>query len=523
MNKTTKQKLKKIMSSFELFSKNFIKIVNPQNEVVPFKLNKAQQELTEMINNDRFLIVSKSRKAGVSTKMIARAVYECVTKPNQLVLIVSYESDSAKNLFELIKFMNNHLPREKYPSLFPATKRDNRDELILENGSKIVSTVAGHKDIGRGMSPTWVHLSEFSFYGNQEKQLLSIEQSLVDNGRISIESTSNGLGNYYYRLWQRSKRGQSKYKPYFIPFYHELYRDLKKNELNEAESWHKQFFGERLSKKDLDEDEQALLDNGCNLRFLMWRRFKLQDMQLEEFYQEYPSNDMESFISSGNNVFDQNKILQRTNHLMPPINKNELSELPDSLQRYLGKELLIYHTYDRKMKYYAGIDVATASSGTGDYSTITILDEEGIEACSFASNKLPVYKFGLVANDLLRHYGQAFTAIERNNVGIVLIEKLRDDYNYLNLYKEKLFDQKGKRKKQLGFTTTKSSKPILIEKFKENFELGYILLNDKETLEQMQIYQIQDGKMGNKGNGHDDKVISAALSVLARLENKWYI
>lgn len=519
---TKKQKLDIIMNDFEKFALNFIKIVNTQNEVVSFKLNKAQEELSDLMKFNRYTISNKSRRAGISTLMLAKAIFESVTKKNQSILIVSYEGDSAKALFNTLKFMNDNLPRDKYPDLFPKTRRDNKNELLLWNGSRVVCAVAGYKDIGRGMSLTWAHCSEFAFWGNQEEQLLSIEQALVDKGSISIETTSNGVGNYYYTLYQKSKRGNSKYKPYFVPWYHPFYKESKKNEYDEAEQWYKAKYGKRLSKADLEGDEKRLYEQGATLKQLMWRHYKLQDMQIEEFFQEYPSNDMESFISTNKSVFDQNKVLERVNYITPPIDKKELLDVPESLQKYIGKELYIFHEYNPKKRYYAGIDSAHGN-GQGDSSTITIVDDEGIEAASFGSNKLAIYKFARVCNDLLRYYGQAFTAIERNNVGIVLIEKLRDDYLYMNLYKEKLFDQKGRRRLQLGFTTTLSSKPILIEKFKEQFELGYISLNDKETLEQMQIYQLKDGKMGNKGTGHDDKVISAALSVIAKLENKWYV
>ncbi|GAA0432608.1 hypothetical protein GCM10008983_06500 [Lentibacillus halophilus] len=521
---TKKQKLQKIFNSFELFAKNFIYIVNTQNQEQQMTLNLAQQEINDLMKDNRYLIINKARRAGISTMMLAKAIFQACTQPNSNILIVSYEGDSAKALFNQLKFMNDNLPRDKYPNLFPETKRDNKQELLLTNGSRVVSTVAGYKDIGRGMSISWAHLSEYAFYSNQKEQLLSIEQALIDKGRISIETTSNGISNHYYRLYNQAKRGNSKYKNYFIPWFHPFYRESKKGEYDEAEAWYKAQTGDRLRYKDLNEEQRRLYEQNANLRQLMWREYKLQDMKLEDFFQEYPSNDMESFISTNKSVFDQNKVLERLKYVMPDIPLNELSDVPGSLQRYIGKELKIFHEYNPKKYYYAGVDVS--HGGGGDSSTCTIIDDEGVECASFGSNKLPVYQFADVLHELLMWYGQPFTAIERNNVGIVLLEKMREEYHYQNLYKEKLFDQKGKRKSQLGFTQTVSSKPVLLEKFKENFERGYILLNDVESLEQMQIYQNLGGqKMGNKQGeqNHDDKVISCSLANLAKDQNKWYI
>lgn len=78
---------------------------------------------------------------------------------------------------------------------------------------------------------------------------------------------------------------------------------------------------------------------------------------------------------------------------------------------------------------------------------------------------------------------------------------------------------------QLGWTTTSVNKGIMISDYKENFELGLIRVNCKETLEQMQIFVDRDGKLGNKGgsSNHDDSVIAAALAIQGMKTSKWYV
>ncbi|UNT53517.1 hypothetical protein [Lysinibacillus capsici] len=176
-------KLQKVLDDFELFSKNFIHITDNNNDVIKFELNQAQKEIHEMMGKNKFIIISKARQAGISTFSLGKALWRALTKPNENILIVSYKSDSAKALFEKLKDMNDRIPRDKFPNVFPDKRRDNRDELLFSNGSKIKSIVAGTKDIGRGDTYTWIHLSEFAFFTNQEKQLLSVEQSLAINSR----------------------------------------------------------------------------------------------------------------------------------------------------------------------------------------------------------------------------------------------------------------------------------------------------------------------------------------------------
>lgn len=117
--------------------------------------------------------------------------------------------------------------------------------------------------------------------------------------------------------------------------------------------------------------------------------------------------------------------------------------------------------------------------------------------------------------------------MERNSYGLSVIERLRKDYNYLNMYKQKLFDQRtGKKKQQLGFTTTASTKSILVSDFKEQFEKGLILIECQESLQQMQLFvESANGSMGNKkgDKNHDDLVISNALAVQGMKISKWYV
>lgn len=324
-----------------------------------------------------------------------------------------------------------------------------------------------------------------------------------------------------------SMKGNSKYKTMFIPFYHDLYKKQFKYEHDEAETWYKEDNkGVRLSVKDLEPSEKVLYDNGANLRFLMWRRYKLLDMTLQEFQQEYPSNVLESFISTGSSVFDQAMIINRMNTAMKPLGKNDvISASTAILHKFINKGLEIFHLPKPGVRYYGGVD--SASGGGNDYSTISIFDEDGRQVLSFYSNKTPVYDFAEIIDCIGRWYNYAFLCVERNSYGLPILQRLRKDYGYLNLYKQKLFDSKtGKKKMQLGFITSAQSKSILISDFKESFEKGLILIECKETLQQMQLFvENPNGSMGNKKGekNHDDLCISAALSTQARLIGKWYV
>ncbi|SFM41289.1 terminase large subunit domain-containing protein [Salibacterium qingdaonense] len=525
MGMTTENKLEKIKHNRKLWIENFVHIADNKNDLIKFKLNEQQDEfLTKM---GKFNIISKSRQIGFSTLSLAYCLFQAHTNPNSNYLILSYKNDSSSALFEKVKSMNRMLPKNKYKNYFASVHRENRNELLLSNGSRITCQVAGNKDVGRGSTFQYILLSEFAFYSNQEKVLLSCEQSLAKNesSKVVIESTSNGIGNFYYRLFKTAWKGNSKYQAFFYPFFSSGLSKQFKSILDEAERWHLSYYGDRLRKKDLEEDEKQLQELGANLRFLMFRRYLLMDMTEDEFAQEYPAHYMQSFVSSHVGVFSQSHILQRMDYIKEPKTMKEVkqSDIPKVLQKYLRKSLFIYDFPQKSMKHYAGVDTATGSGS--DFSTITIINEENEEVATFMSNKVPVYEFADIVDALGKWYGYAFLAVERNHVGLPLIERLRQDKGYANMLKQKIFDQKGKKKLQLGWQTTQQNKAIMIQDFKESFELNHILLHNKETLEQMQIFVESDsrGKMGNAGDNHDDLVISAALAVQAKKQGKWYV
>ncbi|GAB7386166.1 hypothetical protein BSNK01_00010 [Bacillaceae bacterium] len=325
-------------------------------------------------------------------------------------------------------------------------------------------------------------------------------------------------------MYAKAKRGESKYKAFFFPFYASAYQKQFKYDIDLAEKWYRNNNkGRRLSKNDLDKEELALYEQGCNLRMLMWRRYVLQDREKNEFYQEHPATDTQAFISTGESVFDQGKILERLNYLTDPLSKDELSDLPEVLKPYVGKSLFIFHLPKSGKRYYGGVDV---SSGSGsDLSAVTIIDEDGEQVASFYNNKVAVFEFAKIVDALGKYFNYAFLCVERNGFGLPLLERLRKDYGYLNLFKMRTFDSKGKKKTQLGWTTSHVTKSIMVADGKEMFELGLVNINCRETLEQMQIFVEKDGKTGNKrGEGNrDDCVISYLLACQAWKTRKYYV
>ena len=518
---TTNEKLEIINDDPILWLKNFVKIIDNEGQEVPFVLNKEQEDFVN--NMGKYNIICKARQIGFTTMSLGLMLYYACTLPHTNYLMLSYDGESVQNIFSRLKMMYESIPY-KYQV---KQRRMNKMELLLENGSRISVKVAGNKELGRSFTCQMIHLSEFAFWEEkqQSKGLLALEQSLAKNpnSKIIIESTSNGIGNNYYNLFTSAYKNNSKYKTFFYNWYQN--KTQFKSDYDQAETWYKsECHGVRLAPDDLTPYEKDLYDKGATLKQLMWRQWKLLDMTLDEFNQEFPSTPEESFVTTSTGVFDAAIITSRYNYLPQPLKYNEIKPLPESLIKYFGKGLFIYKNVKRGERYFGGID--TGAGLKGDYSSIVVLDSSGEQVAVFNRNDVPVYKFAKIAYDLGMYFNYAMYLPERNSYGLDLITRLRKEQGYINVLKIKKFDKiRGQKIYEYGWYTDNVSKNKLIMDLKEAFETGIILVNSRDTLDEMRIYVEDDGKMGNiKGGGnHDDLVDSLALAVQSLKANKWYL
>ena len=517
------------MSDFKLFAKNFIKIIDNNGDTVPFVLNPEQEEFIK--NMEKYNIILKGRQIGFTTLSLAYMLYSACTKPDTNYIIMTHHASVSKSLFVKLKKMYKNLPHDKYPNLFPKTLLNNREELYLDNGSRIIIATAQGEDAISGNSFQMIHLSEMAKYPAdvQEEIIATCIPALAKNesSAIIIESTAFGYNTYQEMFMKAYRDKESVWKAHFYSWLAKAYQSQFKHTFDEAEVWFKtNNNGRRMTYDDLEHDEKVLRDKyGATYRQLMFRRYYIATNSLEKFRREFPTTPDEAFVESNKSIFDTNKIIERLQYVIPALETKEVYDvLPDALKPYLNKNLFIYHLPKQKIRHYAGVDVSSGQGG--DYSTMSIFDVDGQQVASFFANDIPVYKFAEIVNELGRFYNYAFTAVERNSYGLPLLERLRKEYGYMNLLKQKVFDQKGKRKMQLGFQTTNVTKPIIINDMKEAFELGMINIECVRTLEEMKIYQEQkNGKMGNKKgkSNFDDLVISVAMAVQAMKQAKYYV
>jgi hypothetical protein len=496
--------------------KAFIKIVDKDTKTVPFVLTPEQKVFINGL--EKFNIVLKSRQLGLSVSSVALAIRQCVVYPNSACLLVSHDQKSCNSIFDKLKQQFNSLPNW----LRPKTIANNRAEIKMVNGSKIVCSVAGSRDVGRGDTLQLVHLSEFAFWKNPEKQLNSITQGLSANGKLIIESTANGLNNFH-DLYFQSANNENSFKSFFFNWIDGSSLFTKDYE-NSVEIY-KSKNGKLLAVDEFDDEEIELTKLGMTLSQAMWRRLKVASSGLDSFHMEYPSTPIEAFISTGSSIFESKRInsseIGLVHDKVTYIPKANIIGMPLVLSNHYAKSFFAWKIPKAGDKYFVGADL---SEGVGkDYSVVEVFNKEGEQCAEFVNNKLKPYQMAEVINEVGLFYNKALITVEKASGGHSAIERLRLDYKYMNMTKYQSYDQFQKAHWQIGFDTNPKSKSIIINDFVEMFSTGAMKINSRKLLNEMKIFEVNDsGKMAASGAGHDDTVMATAFAIVSMKSRFWY-
>lgn len=510
---TVQEKLRRIIESPILYIEKFMKVVDKNGNIVDFKLNPEQHRLLKEM--DKYNIVLKSRQLGITTLSCAYSIYLASTNGNTTCLLVSYSIDSATSIFEKLKQIYNYLPDPLKVDLIA----NNKKELKFVNGSRIICSTCGTKDVARGLTIRFAHLSEVGFMKDTiDRQLTAIEQALTPNGKMILESTANGL-NYFSEIWGKAERKESLYKPFFFSWVDD--KRMFKDEYQMFCDRYINLHGALPMEDELSSTEKALIKQGASIQQITWRRMKIANSSESAFAQEFPANPTEAFISTGSNVFSPKLIHERMAYINEVKPVQRPVGLPTSLVTWFNRGLTMWDIPIKGRRYYVGVD-----SGEGmaqDYSAFHVVSEDGIQVAEYKSNRIKPFQFAELVNDIGVYFYHALLVVEKASAGHTVVDKLKNDYKYKNMYKYKEYDARGNAKKKVGFVTNAKTKPIMINDFVELFETNQIVINSKDLLNEMKMFQFKDGKMEATAGFHDDLCMAFAMTIVGLKSGLNYI
>jgi len=444
-------------------------------------------------------VILKPRQVGVTSLVCALFLADCLLRPNRVCVIVAHNAESAQRIFAIVKLMWARMPaawHRRYP-----TKLDNQGEIWWSGrNSRIFVGTAGSPGFGRGLTIHSLLCSELAHWPHPQEALAALLEAVPADGRVIIESTPNGFGNYFHSLWREAKSGQSGFHPFLFRWFDDPSYRMEGEELG-----------------DLSDEEIALrrahhLDDAQ----LRWRRQKKQLLR-ERFDQEYPADDISCFLTTGHCCFPVASLMAMA--------RQAEQERPREIQSmalyrwcmgrdYVGKiavapgRLTVYRMPEVGRTYAIGADAAEGLEH-GDWSAAVVLDwRTGAQVAELRGKWRPDV-FARVLAALAANYGWAYLAVENNGHGLPTLLTLRNEIHYPHMY----YWVQGKGQVKLGWSTTSASKPLMVDQMAAALADGKLVLRSPVLVDECLSFVSKDGGQQEAEEGkHDDLVIACAIA-----------
>lgn len=529
------------------YIEKFLKIRNKKSVLIDFKLNSAQEVVMDLIKKceeegrlKRFIVL-KARQMGLSTLFEGLIFHDTSNNKFKNSLIVAHEEPASQNLFNMSKLFYEELPdiirpMKKYSNgkVLAFESPENDEALKRENPglrSKITIATAGAGEVGRSATYHNIHASEVAFFPNARTTMLGLLQAVPDemNTLVVLESTANGVGGYFYEMWQNATRGENEFIPVFLPwFIDKTYTRAFRSEVEKE-----QFIDEVMTiTQDNDGNEiksyerQLMEKHDLTFEQLWWRKYTIENKcegDVLLFMQEYPATPEESFISSGRPVFPIGALQKYQTITKDPIRRGYLRENEAGVVSFIDDAngyVSIWTEPVYGKKYSIGADVAEGLSH-GDYSCATVGDDETFDICATWHGHIDPDLFGSELVKLAKYYSDAYIGCERNNHGLTTLTTIKKE-EYWNIFFTKTYDKiSDKQTQKIGWETNAKTKPFMVDKLREFVREHYLGIYSDLMINEMFTYVIEDNGSTNAQQGsHDDTVMAAAIMLQLMLEGR---
>lgn len=449
-----------LVDAFTYFCENYWHIKHPERGRIKFEMRTAQIETVRSWLDNRYSVVLKARQIGFSTLAAAYSFWLVFFQPDRFVIMLSRTEREAMKLLQKSKYGHRWMP-EWMRIRGPRLLTDHQLKMVFDNESAIESLPSSN-DPARGESVFLVIVDEMAFLPNPDEAWASIEPIADVGGRVICLSTANGSGNFFHSLWVGSQTGTNLFKGIFW-------------------SW---------DAGDRDAD---------------WYEVKKKSLPDWQLHQEYPRSPEEAFIKSGNPVFD----LDIISAMIP--SRPEVGYLDES-QYIVGSDgpFKVWEYPSTGDIFVVGADVAEGLS-YGDYSSAHVINAKTGAVVGHWHGHIDPDLFG----DMLAYIGWMFNSalvgVENNNHGLTTLKALQRS-GYQNIYRQRrLANARPKATEVLGWRTTSSSKPLMIDELSASMRNEELDLACENTIAELRTFvRKENGRM--QGSPHDDRVISLAIA-----------
>jgi hypothetical protein len=455
----TKEEIKEYLKCKEdpvYFALNYVKIVQVDEGLIPFRMYDFQKELVKKFHENRFNIAKLPRQTGKSTVVVSYLLHYALFNDSSNIGILANKASTARDLLGRLQTAYENLPKWLQQGVLSW----NKGSMELENGSKIMAASTSASAV-RGMSFNIIFLDEFAFVPNHiAEDFFSSVYPTISSGqrtKVIIISTPYGM-NHFYKLWVDAQNQRNNYIWTEVHWSEVPGRDAK------------------------------------------WKEETIKNTSQRQFTQEFECE----FLGSVDTLIAASKL--RTLAFDTPISSN--------------KGLDVYETPNPKSEYIITADVSRGIGGDYSAFIIFDITTVPYKIVGkYRNNEIKPMLFPNVINDVARAYNNAYVLCEVNDVGDQVASILNYDLEYPNVLMCSMRGRAGQivgqgfsgNKTQLGIKMSITVKKIGCQNLKQLIEDDKLMFRDYEIISELTTF-IQKKQSFEADDGfHDDLVMCLVI------------
>jgi len=446
-----KDEFKKCMIDPVYFAITYMRIINVDHGLMPFRMWDFQKDMLQTFHQNRFSICKLPRQVGKTTTSVAFLLHYILFNKNVNVAILANKAGTAREIMGRLQLAFEYLPN----FLKQGVKEWNKGSIELANGSRALADSTSGSSI-RGRSFNVVFLDEFAFVPNNIAEAFFMSTyPTISSGKstkVIIVSTPNGL-NHFYQMWENATTKDLEKKSEYVPI--EVHWSMVPGR-----------------------DEE-------------WKQQTIRNTSEDQFRQEFECE----FIGSSNTLIHPAKLRSLVWHR--PVRSDGFLD--------------IMREPTPNRVYAMTVDVA---EGQGlDASTFSVFDVTEIpyrQVAKYKNNKITPLLFPTVILQTARMYNDAFVLVEINSIGLQVADILHFELAYENLIKIQVKGKQGQqstpgftKKIAYGLKTSVQTKNIGCANLKTLIESDKLIINDQDTISELMTFSA-DKKTFKAEEGNND-------------------
>ena len=473
--------------SFKYFAKHYLRVLSLSQGMVPFELYEYQERMLHDFENNKFCLTKKFRQAGATTLAVLWALWLCMFRMDQNILLISITDRDAIKSGKIFEKALEWI-KESHPWLYPELKANSAHTKLFANTNSQIEFRT--KKSPRGSSLTLVLVDEAAFIDGMEEVWAALYPTIssgglgVNSGKIILISTVNGKGNFFEKTYTDAVHGRNKFKIVDIHYTeHPLYKDPE---------WQRQTKANIPPKKWAQEYEASFLGSGdtyVHTEALTRIDQYIKDKPVKKkLFSEWDTE--EALLDLDTKNIEENKHQWERGAL------------------HIWKEPIPNH------EYIIGVDCAEGMGENADSNVFEIIDTTTMEqVAEFCSNTVPPHIFAIILTRIGVYYHNALVVVENIGVGNAVIDKLIHTTYYENLY----YTLSGAQEKP-GLIPSRTTRALCLEIMKHYVDSDLIKINSYRLYNELSSFRFNPSKKraeAERGQ-HDDLVMALAMALHIR-------